>query len=283
MTVDECTCECTCDNGNGGSGSGGSDRRRLSGSNKKVRNKDCCKADDCDGPLACPTTIPGVSNQRYILANDRMYFNYSPDSELADDCLMNYTYTVDQPVINDALNWNSNTLTWDVYDENNLLLAGEGDSGRVYNIVVTGTNPKTGVALTTEFTLTIINPCLDADLVKFPSDVMMPEYTMYYLYEAKPENGIDLSSLTLLETEPPLCMQGLTYLITFDNELVTETSEPLNLVSFDQLSAAIFKLYTEADPELGQHELYVTAQLANMPARRLLEARMEERREERRL
>ena len=94
---------------------------------------------------------------------------------------------------------------------------------------MTAENEATGELLSTNYKLNIKSPCFDANLVTFPSFVEMPAYALYYLYEALPL-GITIVSDSLLRTEPPLCMNGLEYLVTYDNELVTEDSVPLSLV-----------------------------------------------------
>ena len=60
----------------------------------------------------------------------------------------------------------------------------------------------------------------------------MPEYALYYLYQFAPD-GVSFASISLLEVTPLLCIEGLEYFVTFDNSIVTETSQPLKITQLD--------------------------------------------------
>jgi len=91
--------------------------------------------------------------------------------------------------------------------------------------------------------------------------------------------GINIVSNSLLETDPPLCIIGIEYVLTYDNVPVTEISEPMKLVFLDTTDEVMLTFYDEKFPDVGYHELYIVANLENVPnrRRRILEQKFEER------
>ena len=90
------------------------------------------------------------------------------------------------------------------------------------------------------YDLTIKNPCVSEDNLNFITEVEMPFQYEYTLFDA----DLEIDSISLLQIEPEVCMQGLKYSVSFNEEEVTETSAPMKLIQKDH-SAIRTSFYTE--------------------------------------
>lgn len=74
---------------------------------------------------------------------------------------------------------------------------------------------------------------MDVSRLIVVSTVQMPRQFMYTLHQP---DSLAIESVSLMRLEPEVCMQGLSYSVTFRDEeiVVTESSEPMRLVLSDQ-------------------------------------------------
>lgn len=61
----------------------------------------------------------------------------------------------------------------------------------------------------------IRNPCLDPAKLTLVSQVNMPAFQVYTLFENAPI-GVQIESKSLLKLEPAVCMDGLKYTVTLN-------------------------------------------------------------------
>ena len=86
-----------------------------------------------------------------------------------------------------SLTYDGENTSWLIFNDTDDVLGGIDDQGRFYTFTLTAENlDNPGEFLTTTYKLNIKSPCFDANLVTFPTFVEMPEYALYYLYEAMP-------------------------------------------------------------------------------------------------
>ena len=121
-----------------------------------------------------------MMDQVYTLTDPPQSFTYNLFGFVDDDCPLRFRWTVFEPEVGVALSYNPQTKTWVVFYEDDLELAGPNGE-KDYTITITGFNPEKGVELTTDFVLTILNPCQSN--VDVTRAVSMPGYCKYYLYE----------------------------------------------------------------------------------------------------
>lgn len=69
---------------------------------------------------------------------------------------------------------------------------------------------------TRTFLLVNRNPCTDSNNLSVVTAVEMPASYSYKLFDLEEAGGLEVTSLSLLQVEPRVCMVGLEYMVTFD-------------------------------------------------------------------